>query len=290
MIVLKADTLGYCMGVRRAMDLAVKTAESESARPIYTLGPLIHNPQAVEDLRRKGVEVLPEGEVDGRITGHTVILRAHGVSPELRSRLEGLGARMADATCPRVLASQRRARRFHESGYSVVLVGDRNHEEIVAVTGCAPGCSVVGSPADAEALDLTEPVGVLAQTTVSEEEYEAVCGVLRSRYSRLEIVDTICPATRERQESLARLASRTDAVVVVGGRSSANTTRLFRAVLRLGKPSWHIETASELPPEVFGYRVVGLTAGASTPDSTIAEVEDALMGGARGAAPPRTEG
>ena len=260
------------------MDLAVKTAESEAGRPIYTLGPLIHNPQAVEDLRSRGIEVLPEDELDARIASRTVILRAHGVSPVLRARLEGLGALLADATCPRVLASQRRARRFHEAGYSVVLVGDRDHGEIVAVTGCAPGCSVVGSPVEAAALDLAEPVGVLAQTTVSEDEYEAVCRVLRARYSRLEIVDTICPATRERQESLARLAARTQAVVVVGGRSSANTARLFRAVRNLGKPSWHIETAAELPPEVFGYSVVGLTAGASTPDAIIAEVESALMG------------
>ena len=259
------------------MELAVKTAETEIKRPIYTLGPLIHNPQAVEDLQRRGVEVLPEQAVDDRVAGRTVILRAHGVSPALRSRLESLGARLADATCPRVLASQRRARRFYEAGYSVVLVGDRNHGEIVAVTGCAPGCFVVGSPEEARALELSEPVGVLAQTTVSEDEYEAVCEVLRSRYSRLSIVDSICPATRERQESLARLAARADAVIVVGGRSSANTARLFRAARSLGKPSWHIETAAELPPEVFDFSVVGLTAGASTPDSIITEVEDALM-------------
>ena len=232
------------------MELAVKTAETEIKRPIYTLGPLIHNPQAVEDLQRRGVEVLPEQAVDDRVAGRTVILRAHGVSPALRSRLESLGARLADATCPRVLASQRRARRFYEAGYSVVLVGDRNHGETV---------------------------GVLAQTTVSEDEYEAVCEVLRSRYSRLSIVDSICPATRERQESLARLAARADAVIVVGGRSSANTARLFRSARSLGKPSWHIETAAELPPEVFDFSVVGLTAGASTPDSIITEVEDALM-------------
>lgn len=277
MIVIKADTLGYCMGVRRAMDLALETAESVDSRPIYTLGPLIHNPQAVEDLRRRGIEVLAERDIDGRVAGRTVILRAHGVSPELRHRLLSLGARLADATCPRVLASQRKARRFHESGYSVVLVGDRDHEEIVAVTGCAPGCAVVGSPGEAELLDLTEPVGVLAQTTVSEDEYEAVCRTLSSRYSRLEIVDTICPATRERQESLARLAARTDAVVVVGGKASANTARLFRAVQNLGKPSWHIETAEELPADVFRYDIVGLTAGASTPDAIIAKVEDALL-------------
>jgi len=120
-------------------------------------------------------------------------------------------------------------------------------------------------------------VGVLAQTTVTEEEYDAVCRVLRARYSRLAIVDTICPATRERQESLARLAARAEAIVIVGGRSSANTARLFRAARALGRPAWHIETARELPPEVFGFGVVGLTAGASTPDSIIAEVEEALL-------------
>ncbi len=281
MTVQRADTLGYCMGVRRAVDLAVRTAEIEESRPIYTLGPLIHNPQAVEDLRRRGIEILKEPDVDSRVEGRVVILRAHGISPALRERLEGLGARVVDATCPRVLASQRRARAFWEAGYSVVLVGDRNHGEIVAVTGCAPGCSVVGSAEEARALELRAPVGVLAQTTVSEEEYDAVCGVLRSRYGRVEIVDTICPATRERQESLARLAGRTDAVVVVGGRGSANTTRLFRAAQALGKPSWHIETARELPPEIFLYGSVGLTAGASTPDSIIAEVEAVLLGKGR---------
>lgn len=269
------------MGVRRAVDLAVKTAETEAARPIYTLGPLIHNPQAVESLRLRGIETLNEDQVDGRVADKTVILRAHGVSPALRERLEDLGARLVDATCPRVLANQRRAKAFSEGGYSVVLVGDRNHGEIMAVTGCAPGCSVVGSAGEARALSLTEPVGVLAQTTVSEEEYEAVCEVLRSRYSRVEIVDTICPATRERQESLARLARKTDAVIVVGGRGSANTTRLFRAACALGKPAWHIETAEEIPAEAFGYASVGLTAGASTPDAIIAAVEAALLGSDR---------
>jgi 4-hydroxy-3-methylbut-2-en-1-yl diphosphate reductase len=277
MTVLKADTLGYCMGVRRAVDLARTTAESEETRPIYTLGPLIHNPQAIADLKTRGIETLKETEIDGRVAGRTVILRAHGVSPQTRRNLEDLGARIVDATCPRVLASQRRAREFSEAGFSVVLVGDRNHGEIVAVTGCAPGCSVVGSPEEARVLRLTEPVGVLAQTTVSEEEYDAVCRVLVSRYARVEIVDTICPATRDRQESLARLTQRTDAIVVVGGRSSANTTRLFRAALALGKPAWHIETAEELPEAVFEHASVGLTAGASTPDAIIAEVERALL-------------
>jgi len=277
MTVFRADTLGYCMGVRRAVDLAIKTAKSEAARPIYTLGPLIHNPQAIESLRLLGIETLKGNEVDGRVANRTVILRAHGISPDLRKKLEGFGARVVDATCPRVLANQRKARQFSEEGFSVVLVGDRNHGEIMAVTGCAPGCSVAGSAREAEALSLKEPVGVLAQTTVSEEEYDAVCGVLRSRYARVEIVDTICPATRERQESLVRLAQKTNAIIVVGGRGSANTTRLFRAAEALGKPSWHIETAQEIPPGIFQYASVGITAGASTPDAIIAEVEDALL-------------
>jgi len=277
MTVLKADTLGYCMGVRRAVEMAIRTAESEVKRPIYTLGPLIHNPQAIADLRTRGIETLKEAEIDGRVEDRTVILRAHGVSPETRRKLESLGARVVDATCPRVLASQRRAGALAQAGFSVVLVGDRNHGEIVAMTGCAPGCSVVGSPGEARELRLSEPVGVIAQTTVSEEEYDAVCQVLRSRFARVEIMDTICPATRDRQESLARLSQRADAIVVVGGRGSANTARLFRAALALGKPAWHIETAEELPEEVFGYDAVGLTAGASTPDSIIAEVERALL-------------
>ncbi len=278
MIVKRAEVLGRCMGVRRAVDLAMATADSDASRPVYTLGPLIHNPQAVAELEARGVVALGSDDIDERVRGKSVVIRAHGVPPLLRSRLEELGARLVDATCPRVIASQRKARGYASRGWKVIIVGDRDHGEVTGIAGFASsGWAVVGSPAEAEALELEGPVAVIAQTTIKNEEYRSICEVLARRFSGVEVVDSICPATEDRQRALARLAAETDAIVVVGGRNSANTSRLYTTAMALGKPSWHVETAAELPDEVFAYERVGVTAGASTPESLVAEVEAALV-------------
>ena len=281
MTVKRAAVLGRCMGVRRAVDLALETAAAEDGKPVYTLGPLIHNPQAVAELAAKGVTPLSEAELDGRVAGRAVVVRAHGVPPSARARLEELGARIVDATCPRVLLSQRRARDFSERGYRVVIAGDRDHGEVTGIAGYAPGALVVGSPEEAAAVPGGGRLALIAQTTIKEEEYAAIREVLAKRFPLLEVVDSICPATEERRRALAELAEDCDAIVVVGGRNSANTARLHGTALALGKPAWLVETAAELPAEVFAFARVGVTAGASTPDGLVAEVEEALLAGAR---------
>jgi 4-hydroxy-3-methylbut-2-enyl diphosphate reductase len=286
MLVKRAAVLGRCMGVRRAVELAQDTAERERGprgepRVIYTLGPLIHNPQAVKELADKGVVALSEAELDDRVAGRAVVIRAHGVPPELRERLVSLGARVVDATCPRVLASQRRARDFALRGYSVVIAGDAGHGEVTGIAGYAPGAAVVGGPDEARALELHGPVALIAQTTIKREEYEAIRDALAERFPDLEVVDSICPCTGERLAALEDLAAEVDAIVVVGGRNSANTARLYSSALTLGKAAWLVETAAELPPEAFAYERVGLTAGASTPESLIDEVEASLYRGDR---------
>ncbi|MBL8967599.1 MAG: 4-hydroxy-3-methylbut-2-enyl diphosphate reductase [Spirochaetaceae bacterium] len=293
MTVTRAAVLGRCMGVRRAVELALSTAAAEVAAsgggapgPVYTLGPLIHNPQAVADLAAKGVVPLAETELDGRVAGRPVVIRAHGVPPAARERLAALGARIVDATCPRVLASQRRARDFSERGYLVVIAGDRDHGEVAGVAGYAPGALVIGSPAEAERIEASGPLALIAQTTIRAEEYAAIREVLARRFPLLEVVESICPATEERRRALAELSGECDAIVVVGGRNSANTSRLLVTAKELGRPAWLVETAAELPEEVFSFARVGVTAGASTPDELVAEVEDALLAGgaARGGA------
>ncbi len=276
--------MGPCMGVKRGLDLARSLAGSEGM--VYTLGPLIHNPQAVAELREEGVVPLSEAELDGRVAGTTVVIRAHGVAPELRSRIGRLGGRVVDATCPRVIASQKRAAAYARKGWTVVIAGDRDHGEVEGIAGHAREAggsdrswAVVGSADEAEALQVEGPVAVIAQTTIRAEEYRAICEVLSRRFSVIEIVDSICPATAERQEALAELARACDAIVVVGGRNSANTSRLYRAAAELGKAAWLIERAAELPPEIFGFERVGLTSGASTPDSYVDEVEERLARG-----------
>jgi 4-hydroxy-3-methylbut-2-enyl diphosphate reductase len=267
------------MGVRRAVDLALETARREGGERVYTIGPLIHNPQAVRELAAEGVEAISEAELDARVAGRAVVIRAHGVPPALRERLESLGARVVDATCPRVLASQRRARDLSLRGYSVAIAGDAGHGEVTGIAGYAPRSVVVGSPEEARAARLESPVALIAQTTIKREEYEAIRDALAERFPDLVVVDSICPCTRERLDALEELAGETDAIVVVGGRNSANTARLLATARELGKPAWLVETADELPEEAFGYELVGLTAGASTPESLIDDVEARLSRG-----------
>ncbi len=272
------------MGVKRGLDLARSLVGSEGS--VYTLGPLIHNPQAVARLRAQGVVPLSENELDERVAGTTVVIRAHGVAPELKARIALLGGRVVDATCPRVIASQRRAAAYAQKGWTVVIAGDRDHGEVAGIAGHAreaggseASWTVVGSAEEAESLQVAGPLAVIAQTTIRQEEYRAICTVLSRRFPVIEIVDSICPATAERQAALAELARDCDAILVVGGRNSANTTRLYSAALELGKPSWLIERATEMPPEIYGFERVGLTSGASTPDSFVDEVEARLAQG-----------
>jgi 4-hydroxy-3-methylbut-2-enyl diphosphate reductase len=278
MRVERAAVLGRCMGVRRAVGLALRAAEGE--RPVYTLGPLIHNPQAVAELEARGIHALAEEELDDRLIDATVVIRAHGVPPQLRTKLQSRSARVVDATCPRVLASQRKAASFAERGYTVVIAGDAGHGEVTGIAGYATRAGgesaaiVVGGPEEARRVEARKVV-LIAQTTIKREEYEAIRAALAENFPSLETMDSICPCTDERLEALADLARRVDAIVVVGGRNSANTARLYLSARAL-RPAWLVETAAELPAEVFGYGAVGLTAGASTPDLLIDEVESAL--------------
>jgi 4-hydroxy-3-methylbut-2-en-1-yl diphosphate reductase len=275
--------MGRCMGVRRAVEMALAAAAREAPRPVFTLGPLIHNPQAVAELEAAGVHAIGEAELQGLEEGAAVILRAHGVPPQQKARLVALGARVVDATCPRVLASQRKAAAYAARGWRVVIAGDAGHGEVAGIAGHAPGAIVVGSPEEARSAlaagpdGAGAPVALIAQTTIKKEEYEAIRAVLADRFPVLEVVDSICPCTEDRLAALADLAAVVEAIVIVGGRNSANTARLLMTARGLGKPAWLVETAAELPEAVFGYGSVGLSAGASTPERLIDEVEAALL-------------
>lgn len=292
MIVKRAAVLGRCMGVRRAVDLALRTGLGQAASggkpPVYTLGPLIHNPETVAELERKGI-VSIEARGDRFVRIHdagaetcdlgdsVVIIRAHGVPPALRAKIEASGATVVDATCPRVLASQRRAMEYARRGWTVVIAGDRDHGEVAGIAGFAPGAIIVGSPAEAERVEAKGPLALIAQTTIREEEYEAIRSVLAARFPVLEVVDSICPATAERLKALSELAASCEALVIVGGHNSANTTRLHATALELGRPAWLVEGPGELPPEIGRYASVGVTAGASTPDEAIDAVEERIL-------------
>ncbi|MCD1653340.1 4-hydroxy-3-methylbut-2-enyl diphosphate reductase [Treponema zuelzerae] len=278
--IIRADIMGYCMGVRRAVEAAEQALLDNPLRPVYTYGPLIHNPSALERLSEAGVEILGPGyaPIPDDFHGRSVVVRAHGIPPQERALLESRHAMVVDATCPRVLSSQKRAKSYHERGYRVILAGDRDHGEIAGIAGYAPDCILLGSREDAENIqNWPERAVLISQTTIKQSEYDAIAGVLSRHITDLIVLDTICPATVERQKALASLAEKVEGILVVGGRESANTLRLFLSAQSLCSHAWHVETAAEIPPEAYSLSCIGITAGASTPDDVIDAVEQALQ-------------
>jgi 4-hydroxy-3-methylbut-2-enyl diphosphate reductase len=291
MKVLRAKVLGFCMGVRRAVELA--EGEVDAPRPgqkYATLGPLIHNPQVLDSLKKKGLEILDEKDLAGSLENTTVIIRAHGVSPGLEAELRGRGARVLDATCPKVKANQLKARSLAAGGYRIFLAGEENHGEVagirgyVAEAGAGACCFVAGNAAEAKEaakkLYREAPeakTALIGQSTISPEEYLAIGEAIKAFFPRLNIADTICGATRDRQEALRELCGQVEAVVVAGGKHSANTRRLLAIARAQGKPCWLAERAEDLPPEIKTYERVGICAGASTPDDVINDIEKTLL-------------
>ncbi|MDR1105229.1 MAG: 4-hydroxy-3-methylbut-2-enyl diphosphate reductase [Treponema sp.] len=298
MKVIRASVAGFCMGVRRAVTMAeaelaaaasppAGKASGRSFRPrVYSLGPLIHNPATLRRLCEAGLEILDEEDGGGDLSGAAVIIRAHGISPSAEDALVRRGARICDATCPRVKASQMKARSLAASGRALFLAGQERHAEIAGIRGYVPSCIVAGNAAEAEdaagklyrACPSASPA-LMGQTTMTPEEYTAIGEAIRKFFPGLEIIDTICGAVRERQDALRSLCSEVDAVIVAGGGDSANTRGLLAAALSLGKPAWLVERAEDLPPGIFAYDSVGIASGASTPDGALDEIEQALTRG-----------
>ncbi|MCK9170628.1 MAG: 4-hydroxy-3-methylbut-2-enyl diphosphate reductase [Treponema sp.] len=281
MEVIRAKVLGYCMGVRRAVETAGDALlQNTDKKKVYTLGPLIHNQTALDALKRRGLEILPEGDVDKADKDSVVIIRAHGVPPEVIERLEDRGCSIINATCTRVTASQKIAAQYAVKGAVVILAGDRNHGEVTGIAGYAGShFALVQNRADAKALDLknTDTAVLLSQTTFSPVEFEAIAGILKKKCHLIDVMNTICPATKERQKALRKLCPQVNGVLVIGGRNSANTSRLLLAAKKLCAHADLIETAGEIPAEYFAMQKVGITAGASTPDEVINEVEQKLL-------------
>jgi 4-hydroxy-3-methylbut-2-enyl diphosphate reductase len=250
-------------------------AASERGR-VYSLGPLIHNRQAVEALREQGVE--PADELDEVPPSSTVMIRTHGAGPEVYAAIQERGQPLLDSTCPFVMRAHTAASRFHQEGYQVLVLGDREHPEsqgIVAHTGGA--ATIVSDPIEADGLRLGVHVAVVCQTTQRLENLLSLVNRVLPRVQELRVANTICDATAQRQHASESLAVEVDVTIVVGGYHSANTRRLAEICAETGTPTHHIETADELDPAwVSDAGVVGVTAGASTPDEAIRAVAEAI--------------
>lgn len=267
-----APKAGFCFGVKRALDLALKTAK-ETDRKIYTLGPLIHNPQVVDDLSKQGIKEvkdiadIPEG---------VIIIRSHGVGPEVFERAKEKGLMIIDATCPFVKKAHQLAEELNREGFQVVVVGDKEHPEVTGIIGWTGQQGiVVETPEQAEKLKTEKKLGIISQTTQPEANFERIVSVLKSKTMDVRAHNTICHATRDRQSAAMELARQVDLMIVVGGKNSANTQKLARLCAETGTLTYHIETVKEIKPEwLKDKKVVGITAGASTPDWIIEEVRD----------------
>jgi len=279
-----ARTAGFCWGVRRTVDQVTEVAGSAGG-PVVTLGPVIHNPQAVERMREKGVGTV--NAIAEVRAGTTVVVRTHGAAKSEIAAAKERGLELVDGTCPYVKYPQAMAQRLSKEGYHIVIVGDANHAEVKGVLSYAEGpCTVVkpGGPIP-ELPD--RKVAVLAQTTCIGAEFERMVGALALRHKEVRAVNTICSDTDERQGDARQLAGEVDAVVVVGGKNSANTRHLAEICRGIQPRTWHIETEDELQPEWFeGCRVVGISAGASTPDWVVEGVAGRLRALQEGASPP----
>ena len=271
-----ARTAGFCWGVRRTVDKVMEIAD-RSAGPVVTLGPIIHNPQAVASFREKGVGTV--NAIGDVADGTTVVVRTHGAVRDELERAQERGLHVEDGTCPYVKYPQAIAQRLSREGYHVVIVGDANHAEVRGVASYSEGPCTVVKPGGAVPEIPAKKVAVIAQTTCIGADFERVVGTLALRHREVRAVNTICNDTEDRQADARSLAREVDAVVVVGGKNSANTRHLAEICREIQPRTWHVETEAELRPEWFGgCRTVGLSAGASTPDWVVVRVADWLKG------------
>lgn len=275
MKVLIAQYAGVCYGVERALRFAEQATKDSNS--VYSLGPLIHNPQAVERLRSIGVEV---AESVDEIEEGTLVIRSHGVAPDVIAEAKKRNLNVIDATCPHVSKAQEAAALLAEQGYRVVIVGEADHPEVAGIKAYAGDeALVVSSPKEIPARIGGRKVGVVVQTTQLEETLEEVVAELLEKASELRVFNTICSATSKRQRAAHEIAQQVDVVVVVGGHNSGNTTRLAEICRSVNPRTYHVETADELEPEWFtGAKIAGVTAGTSTPDEQMRGVIHVLEG------------
>jgi len=286
MKVIRAKSAGFCWGVERAIKIAEGYAEKGDGK-VLTDGPLIHNSQMMEKLENSGVHEVGDYTSDKELSlseeekkGSVLVVRAHGISPERRKYLKNLGMEFKDATCPDVGIIAGRIKAGARKGKNTVVFGDPKHPEVVGLLGYAGGKGhVVQNEDDIRNLpDLEGGVAMVSQSTMFVHEFQRLSELLREKYPDAEVYDTICGATKERQTDLRKLVQEgAEAIVVIGGHHSANTRKLAKLATEHDRPTYHIETASQIDEtKMAQYQRVGVTAGASTPDFIIDAVCEKL--------------
>ncbi len=271
MEIVIAKTAGFCFGVKRAISMAINCAK-ESDENIYTLGPIIHNPQVVRRLE-ESEKIHPKTSVDEMARG-TMIIRSHGMKLEDLEKAQKKNLKIVDATCPFVKKTQDFVRTLSKEGYTIVVVGEKEHPEVQGVISYGSTEIIVATSVDElKEMPRKRKIGIVAQTTQSQEKLQEITAFCLTKASEIKVYNTICNATFIRQKESVELSKTVDCMIVVGGRNSANTKRLAEICSSIQPKTYHIEVAGEIEPRWFeGVNRVGITAGASTPDWIIKEV------------------
>ncbi|MCY6484063.1 bifunctional 4-hydroxy-3-methylbut-2-enyl diphosphate reductase/30S ribosomal protein S1 [Clostridium aestuarii] len=268
--IVLADKAGFCFGVKRAVEKVLKYKEKYN-KPIYTLGPLIHNNDVVEYLKSKDIYPIEINELDQLNEGNIVIIRSHGVSPEIIETLEKKKLIVADATCPHVSNIHEKVKKYYKLGYGTIIVGDFKHPEVIGIDGWCNNCAIISK--DGSNIDETpNKVCVVAQTTEKQENWKKVLKVVEQKSKEIVSFNTICNATQIRQKAAYDISKKVDTMVVIGGYHSSNTTKLFEICKENCSNTIHVENAGQIPDEIIKTSInIGVTAGASTPDWIIKE-------------------
>ncbi len=267
------ESAGCCFGVKRAITMALEAAASGD-RPLYMLGDIVHNEHVVRQITASGIRVVDSLD---QIDSGALLIRAHGAVPDQYDAAQKKGLHILDATCPLVLEIHNIARELQRDGYTIIVIGDHGHDEVVGIAGQVQTNLIVATPEDAEKLEKISRIGVVVQSTQNIDDVQHIIGVLAGKCRELRFVNTICPATTARQRDIRRLPQEYDVVIIIGSFTSANTCRLTEISRGINPRTYQVESADDVQSIWFeGAASVGVSAGASTPDDVIQSVLEAI--------------
>ena len=279
MEVILAKSAGFCFGVKRAVDMVYEKLEHNEGKPIYTYGPIIHNEEVVADLERKGVRVVEKLEELEQLPGGIVINRSHGVSKEIYDRMLASGHEVVDATCPFVKRIHRIVEQESRAGKHIVIIGNPGHPEVEGIRGWSVSpVTILENPEEAQEVSLPEnqETCIVSQTTFNYNKFQDLVEIVKKRGYNGSVVNTICNATEERQTEAKEIAAKVDVMIVIGGRHSSNSRKLYEICREECPATYFIQTLDDLKlePPKKAVRLFGITAGASTPNNIIEEVQN----------------
>ena len=273
-----AKTAGFCFGVKRAVEMVYEQVEQCEGKQIYTYGPIIHNEEVIKDMKKKGVEIIRDEEELKEIQSGVVIIRSHGVPKRIQEMLEKQGLCCVDATCPFVKKIHRIVEEESKAGKHIVIIGDANHPEVQGIKGWSSSeVTVIKTEEEAKSFKMPEntEICIVSQTTFNYNKFKYLVEIISKKQYNVSVLNTICSATKERQTEAESIANEVDVMIVIGDKHSSNTQKLFEICSKACANTYYIQTLEDLDMnQLKSVRTVGITAGASTPNNIIEEVQN----------------